>query len=210
MITDLKALKIKAAAYDKLFETPKFGQHSDFTWELHWRTVKRETDERLALASFDVQTLNDDLTRTRMKRLLSTQFVFASRDSVPQIVGRGREILRENTLDVTLPDSVVEAYEFLCEKERELFDTEDEAVVLWKGHNVWNFYSLPDQDGWCARITYYVAHRYDGEVWTDPRHVPRAESNFNPEARAPHARRYVNENQNRFRGIMPTLKEDPK
>lgn len=174
MIPDLTALKIKADAYDKLRAAPAWGQHSDFTWECHVAKVLQETDEQLRAASLNVLSINERLSQTRMRRLLSTQFVYCPKNQYPRIQhAKGEEMLCSRSYTVVI-DKGVDPYEQLIEREAQLFDTEDEMIVFWRGPALWSFQAVPYEDKLWAICEVYVAYRYDNEVWTEPRAIKTA------------------------------------
>jgi hypothetical protein len=174
MNTDLSVLKIKAAAYDQI--KWKLAQHETYdTIGLQVDTIVEDTEKMLIDAQIDTHALNERLVQSRMRRLLSTQFVYVSSTQYPKIENTpGQEQwLRRTDYLFEISTNVDEAYEQLCERETQLFQTEDEMTVFYHGNFLWTVSSYPDQDKIRATCSVYCAHKWEGQWHAEPSHAPK-------------------------------------
>jgi len=112
-----------------------------------------------------------ELDRTRWARLQNTQFVYWSHRQQPKIEkSNGTQVYLRPTpvfYRMNYGDSMQRLLDdMLRHREDQLFNTDDEAVVYWRG---WSIFEQ-DRDHVFACAEYCMAHIWDDEAHDEPRY----------------------------------------
>jgi len=173
MISDNERDSIQAEAYRKikLLVDNRFIDWTETAQEIS--KLLEQTEDALKNHSMDINAVLHELDRTRWKRLQNTQFVYWPNRDHPRIEhsnGSQSYLIEHSHLSSQQLDNGL--FDRLAQIEHDLFHTEDEAVVFWRGPNLWNI-GKADRFKFGFSIQYCMCWTYDGETHLESRREPR-------------------------------------